>query len=111
MRFPTREAFVVGAAFAVALGCEGAPLDPRYPSQPPDCAVQVFEGRPSMPVDELGTIALSGYWRQTMAQVCRRGGDVVWGLKDGRAAARGTGRGTVSLVPQIEVGHTRVASN
>jgi hypothetical protein len=45
-----------------------------------------------------------------MEEVCRRGGDVVWGVADGFAMARGGGRGGVGLPPHIAIAHTRVAS-
>jgi hypothetical protein len=74
-----------------------------------------------MPVDELGAVTVfcesdrasrGNCWRRALEEACRRGGDVVWGVADSFATARGglILQGGVGLPPQIAVAHTRLAS-
>jgi len=73
-------------AVAGAVGCAASGGDARYPVREPGCPVRSFPEGPSMPVDELGPVivdcATSGgaCERQLLDAVCRRGGDVAWGL-------------------------------
>jgi hypothetical protein len=117
MPLRTRHVCVASATLVVTLGCASPPLDPRYPPRPPGCAIDVFSGRPGMPVDELGSVSVlcewespSRCWRGAMEEVCRRGGDVVWGVADSVAAARGGSPAGMGLPLQIAVGHTRLAN-
>ncbi len=80
----------VPVAVAVALSaCGGSAPDPRYPARDDGCAVRSYPGPASIPVDDLGLVtvecapdARGSCERQLMNAVCRRGGDVVWGLGD-----------------------------
>ncbi len=98
-------ACVALAVLAVA-SCGGSP-DPRYPAHEPGCPVKSFPGEPTMPVDDLGTVVVEcsrggsgGCEREALDVVCRRGGDVAWGLADNTLT-------TKKLV--IHAAHTRRA--
>ena len=73
---------------AAALGCGGSPPDARYPTRQAGCAVKSFPGASELPVDELGTVTVgcvsgnASCQRQLLDAVCRRGGDVAWGVAD-----------------------------
>lgn len=93
---------VAGALALIALTACGASTapDPRYPARPEGCGLKSFEGSPPFPVDELGAVEVdcagtNRCGRKLADEVCKRGGDVVWGLggntspsnvKRGRAA-------------------------
>jgi hypothetical protein len=70
------------------LSCGGSAPDVRYPAREDGCAVRSYPGRPTIPVDELGSVEVEcssaggTCERQLMDAVCRRGGDVVWGTAD-----------------------------
>jgi hypothetical protein len=79
------------ALFACALavaGCGGSAPDARYPARDSGCAVKKFAGESTLPVDELGTVSADcsaggiSCERQLLDAVCRRGGDVAWGVGD-----------------------------
>ena len=78
-------AFVVFVVIAVtACGASTAP-DPRHPARPIGCAVKSFAEAPNVPVDELGAVEVdctgeAHCARKLIDEVCKRGGDVVWGL-------------------------------
>jgi hypothetical protein len=81
-----RATVVAIAAFA---GCAGSTAtDARYPARAGGCPVKSFPGDPGAPVDDLGSVAIdcapgaAGCQRQLLDAVCKRGGDVAWGLGD-----------------------------
>jgi hypothetical protein len=71
----------------VSAACGGSAPDARYPAREDGCPVRSYAGSATIPVDELGSVQVdcapgSGGTceRQLMNVVCRRGGDVLWGL-------------------------------
>jgi hypothetical protein len=86
-------ALLVGLAIVSVAACGGSAPDARYPAREDGCPVKAFPGAPTLPVDELGVVKIecaSGGGtceRQLMDQVCRRGGDVLWGTADNALTA------------------------
>jgi hypothetical protein len=76
-------AFLVFVALCAA--CVGSG-NARYPEREPGCAVQQIAGEPKMAVDDLGMVNVdclgdgSRCRRQLLDEVCKRGGDVAYGL-------------------------------
>src|SRR4029077_13080764 len=75
------------AATCAVVGCSGSTaVDARYPTRESGCPVKSFPGDAGGPVDDLGvaTIDCAGAGascqRQLLDAVCKRGGDVAWGL-------------------------------
>jgi hypothetical protein len=82
------------AVHLAALGlasCGGAApstSDARYTARPEGCTVRVFHDAPSVPTENIGPVnARCGYdvsdvdcLRTLEDQVCKLGGDVVWGV-------------------------------
>jgi hypothetical protein len=76
------------ASVACVSCAAGAPTDARYPALPEGCAVQVFPDAPGTPTDNLGPVSArcsadisdADCLRTLKDQVCRLGGDVVWGV-------------------------------
>jgi hypothetical protein len=74
-------------ASAVVLGCGPAP-DPRFPPRPAGCDVKVFTEGPTLATENIGTAnAICGddvdedaCMRTLKDEVCKLGGDVVWGV-------------------------------
>jgi hypothetical protein len=104
-------ALVSGSVLVLCAGsplvsCAGSPPDPRYPVREAGCPVKSFPGAPTMPVDDLGTVTVDcasgggGCERQAFDVVCKRGGDVAWGLADNALT-------TTKLV--VHAAHTRRA--
>jgi hypothetical protein len=87
----------VPAAFALASACAsacgGSAHDPRYPAREPGCPIKSFPAEPAAPVDELGVVEVEcgsvrgDCERRAFDLVCRRGGDVAWGLADNALTA------------------------
>ena len=83
-------ALVLVASAATAFGCGAPEKEGRYPKRPEGCDVKVFPESPTMPTDNIGTVdAICGddisndACLQTLKdQVCKLGGDVVWGVSD-----------------------------
>jgi hypothetical protein len=88
---------LVSCAGSALVSCAGSAPDPRYPSREAGCPVKSFPAEPTMPVDDLGTVAIDcapasstspsgasrgGCERQALDVVCARGGDVAWGFAD-----------------------------
>jgi hypothetical protein len=80
-------------SLAGAAACGGAAPDPRYPAREDGCPVRTYPGPPAIPVDDLGTVRVEcrsagggggsgGCERRLLDAVCRRGGDVAWGMAD-----------------------------
>jgi len=96
------------AAAAVPVGCGGSAPDARYPAREAGCPVRTFAGEPSLAVDDLGAVDVDcgaagggACERRLLDVVCRRGGDVAWGLGDNALTA-------TRLV--AHAGHTRRAT-
>jgi hypothetical protein len=77
---------VVGiVAVATLVACGSKARDPRYPSRDAGCAVKSYAAEPGMLVDDLGTVEIdcegaAKCGRKLLDEVCKVGGDVVWGL-------------------------------
>jgi hypothetical protein len=76
-------------AIVAIAGCSGSTaVDARYPAREGGCPVKAFPSEPGAPVDDLGTVAIDcasgggSCQRQLLDAVCKRGGDVAWGLGD-----------------------------
>jgi hypothetical protein len=85
------KAFGIVALLGV-VACGGSAPDPRYPAHEEGCPVKSFPSEPSAPVDDLGVVTVDctsrgGCERQALDAVCRRGGDVAWGLADNALTA------------------------
>jgi len=79
----------IAAAAVTLAGCGGSPTDARYPPREDGCPVKNYPGPPGIPVDELGAVKVecatgggNACQRQLENEVCRRGGDVAWGMAD-----------------------------
>ncbi len=73
------------AALVALVGCGSKAKDPRYPSRADGCAVKSYVGEPSIAVDDLGVVEIdcegaAKCGRKLLDEVCRAGGDVVYGL-------------------------------
>lgn len=84
----------LAVALAVAAAsCGGSAPDARYPTREDGCAVRSYPGSPTIPVDELGVVKVEcsanggACERKLMNEVCRLGGDVVWGMADNALTA------------------------
>jgi hypothetical protein len=83
---PASRARVAVGLFTLALvACGSKAKDPRYPARADGCAVKSFAGEPTMAVDDLGVVEIdcdgsAKCGRKLLDEVCRAGGDVVWGL-------------------------------
>jgi hypothetical protein len=81
---------VAGAALVACGGTAPAAPDVRYPGRPEGCAVQIFHDAPTVRTDNIGPVhAHCGFevsdadcLRTLKDQVCKLGGDVVWGVPD-----------------------------
>ncbi len=77
--------YAAAVAAPLLVACAGGG-DARYPAREAGCPVRSFPGGPSMPVDDLGTVtvecAVASCERQLLDAVCKRGGDVAWGMAD-----------------------------
>lgn len=102
----------VALTAAWVMGCGGAPADARFPARPEGCDVQiVHEDAPNVPTENIGRVSASctdltsddDCYRTLKDQVCKLGGDVVWGvepapvIKDGKK--RLTGRAAKARSP------------
>jgi hypothetical protein len=84
---------VLGAG--VVAGCAGSAPDPHHPSRETGCPVRTYPASPPAPVDELGTVEVQcasatperACERDLLDLVCRRGGDVAWGVADNAIGA------------------------
>ena len=97
-------ALLCSACSTTLVHCGGEKVDPRFPPRPEGCAVEVFHaGAPNKPSDNIGTVNASctdlvsndDCLRQLKDQVCKIGGDLVWGVetapvvRDGRKTLSG----------------------
>ena len=87
-----RVAWIGGAlVVAVAAGCGGTQVpDARFPRRPEGCKVQLFNDSPDGPTTNIGPVRAdcaldvseADCLRTLLDQVCKLGGDVVWGVAD-----------------------------
>lgn len=104
----------LGSLVLGALGCGGEKVDPRFPPRPEGCAVEVFHDQaPTMATDNIGTVNANctdltsdqDCLRTLKDQVCKIGGDVVWGveptptIKNGRKLLNGRAAKSRSAAP------------
>jgi len=78
---------LVACALALSfVTCGGSKArDPRYPARSEGCAVKSYAAEPTIAVDDLGMVEVDcegapKCGRKLLDEVCRVGGDVVWGL-------------------------------
>ena len=74
----------------LAAACGGSNANSKYPSRPTGCDVQVFQQTPTMQTDNIGPVSAScddqaptskdDCLRELKDQVCKLGGDAVWGV-------------------------------
>ncbi len=92
MAMKTRSVRAMATVVLVGLvsACGGEKIDPRFPPRAEGCDVEVFhEDAPSKPVDNIGAVNASctdqvgsdECLRTLKDQVCKMGGDVVWGVE------------------------------
>jgi len=86
---PARRAAALALWAAAALGCGMFGPGGRYHRRDPSCAVTTLDAAPAAPHDDLGIVSVdcwagdeAGCKELFLDEVCRRGGDVVWGLGD-----------------------------
>jgi len=80
-------ALASGLGFLV--GCGGGPPS-KFPARPEGCAVKLFHDTPDVPTTNIGPVrahcdrdvSQSDCLRTLFDQVCKLGGDVVWGVAD-----------------------------
>ncbi len=79
------------AVLLALASCGGPKTDPRYPPQPPGCAVQLFHGKiKSIAYDNIGgvdaicgnDIGLEECVKELKNQTCKLGGDLVYDVPD-----------------------------
>jgi hypothetical protein len=82
------------AAVALGTACAGRgaerPSSDGYPPRPEGCAVKLFHGSPTEPTTNIGPVHAScgadvadaDCLRTLEDQVCKLGGDLVWGVAD-----------------------------
>jgi hypothetical protein len=72
-----------------AAACGGSGSDSRFPSRPDGCDVHVFQTAPPMQTENIGPVSShcddhdftqADCLRTLKDQVCKLGGDVVWGV-------------------------------
>ena len=93
------------------VACGGGGGNSKYPSRAAGCDVQAFQQAPTMKVENIGPVSSScddqsatskdDCLRELKDQVCKLGGDVVWGVpgepehEDGKWKYRGRAGHTV----------------
>lgn len=81
---------LIFTAFGAVYACGGDERPSRYPPREPNCQVQVFYGAPTMRTVNIGSVNAScaddvsdaDCIRTLQDQVCKLGGDVVWGVDE-----------------------------
>jgi hypothetical protein len=75
---------------AIGLACGGDKVDARFPPRPEGCTVEVFHDiAPTRPSENIGTVNANctdlvsddDCLRTLKDQVCKLGGDIVWGVE------------------------------
>lgn len=80
--------FVVTASLLLVAACGGSSGSSKFPSRPDGCNVQVFQQAPTVHTENIGTVSShcedivskDDCLRELENQVCKLGGDVVWGV-------------------------------
>ncbi len=78
---------------AASAACAGSAPDALHPAREAGCPVRRFPAGPTIPVDELGVVDVEcrggggACERELLDVVCRRGGDVAWGMADNAIGA------------------------
>ncbi len=75
---------------AVSCGGGSAAADARYPPRPEGCDVRTFHEAPTIPTDNIGPVRArcapdvpeADCLRTLQDEVCKLGGDVVWGVPE-----------------------------
>jgi hypothetical protein len=93
---------VTALASVAACGGGGSPRDARYPARPEGCDVALYRDIPTVATDNIGTVHAAcdesvspdDCVRTLKDEVCKLGGDVVWGVNepekaDGKVHYRG----------------------
>lgn len=75
---------------ALLLAACGGGSGSKFPSRPDGCSVQVFQRAPTMQTENIGHVSAhcddqsatskTDCLRELLDQVCKLGGDVVWGV-------------------------------
>ena len=81
---------VFGSISILFFACGGDERPSRYPRREPGCAVQIFYGAPTSRTVNIGPVSASctedvsdqDCLRTLQDQVCKLGGDVVWGVDE-----------------------------
>ena len=97
MRTPSLLVVLTILAGCGAPGCGAPASDSRYPARADGCDVQVFHGPPSVMSDNIGPVTATcggdvsdaDCMRTLEDQVCKLGGDVVWGVPDSPTNVQG----------------------
>jgi hypothetical protein len=88
------------AVLLAASACGGNAPDPRFPARPEGCDVKIIAEAPTMPIANLGTVnavcdesVSDEDCRRTLRdEVCKLGGDLVWGVGDAPTKVVGKNR-------------------
>jgi hypothetical protein len=104
---------VLAGVVAVFASCGGGtPVDARYPPRPEGCDVKIFHDTPDVPTHNLGPVRSScgddvsdaDCIRALLDEVCKLGGDVVWGVPEqptkGDGHSHWSGRAAHRRVPR-----------
>ena len=76
---------------AIVSGCAGSPKSPAlFPPRPEGCEVHLFHESPDVPTTNIGPVRVrcgldvadADCVRTLEDQVCKLGGDIVWGVSD-----------------------------
>jgi hypothetical protein len=103
------QAITAVVAIVLATGaCGGGAADAKYPKRPDGCEVTLYQEIPEAKTDNIGSVrascaeevAAEDCLRTLKDQVCRLGGDVVWGVgepekRDGKVQYSGRAAHTV----------------
>jgi len=107
---------VTFVACSACWGCSGGGAPGKFPPRPAGCEVSLFHGTPTSPTHNIGTVtATCGEdltdevcFRELKDQVCKLGGDVVWGVSDKPSISLGkkqlSGRAAHTKAPSADAG-------
>ncbi len=93
---PVQVSLVFACSLVLAIGCGPAPTS-KFPPQEAGCAVAVFHDAPKVQSENIGTVsarcdesvANEDCLRTLQDEVCKAGGDVVWGVPERPSVAGG----------------------
>lgn len=82
--------FVPALVLVFVAACSSVPSRPALPEHPAGCAVELFYGSPTSDTTNLGVVSATceesvsepECMRQLQDEVCKLGGDVVWGVSE-----------------------------